>query len=190
MSFSFAQTAKEMKEVIPRSSRFCHFQESESSASTLSITEDVKDTSTICNPKIVPIVLDSKIKIDEIKKISRSIRDKYGVPSSSQEIPLNYWLQEKFWLKKEIDLVFIDKDGDIIGTLEAKKIFEEYTVNEYEPDSLFITNELILDRRESKKLMRRLKKGTNKKAKKFIEESIDFYQTMKKKEELYRQGNL
>jgi len=46
--------------------------------------------------------------------------------------------------------------------------------------------ELILSEKESEDLINRLNKGANDKAKKFIKESMEFYNKMKKKEEIYK----
>ncbi len=46
--------------------------------------------------------------------------------------------------------------------------------------------EIILSEKESEDLINRLNKGANDKAKKFIKESMEFYNKMKKKEEIYK----
>ncbi len=46
--------------------------------------------------------------------------------------------------------------------------------------------EIILSEKESEDLINRLNKGANDKAKNFIKESMEFYNKMKKKEEIYK----
>lgn len=66
--------------------------------------------------------------------------------------------------------------------LEAKKAKIEFIINS---DESF---ELNLDEEEAETLVDRLKKGPNEKAKIFLKEARDFYQEMKRKEELFRKN--
>ncbi|MHA1490006.1 MAG: hypothetical protein ACTSRI_10155 [Promethearchaeota archaeon] len=71
----------------------------------------------------------------------------------------------------------------LLKTKELKK-------NYIEQESLFEDYELTFNKKETKRLIKRLKKGPSDEAKQFIEDSIKFYKQMKKKEELYKQGKL
>jgi len=85
----------------------------------------------------------------------------------------------------DVDLVVVSETGKWMH-FELKKLKEVYR----EQESLFEDYELKLNKKETKQLIKRLKKGLNNETKQFIEKSITFYKEMKKKEELYKQGKL
>lgn len=87
--------------------------------------------------------------------------------------------------QKDIDLVVLNETGKrmLLKIKELKK-------THIEQESLFEDYELTFNKKETKRLIKRLKKGSSDETKQFIEDSIKFYKQMKKKEELYKQGKL
>jgi len=87
--------------------------------------------------------------------------------------------------QKGIDLVILSETGKWM-LLEIKSLKKTYL----EQESLFEDYELTFNKKETKRLIKRLKEGPSDEMKRFIEDSIKFYKQMKKKEELYKQGKL
>ena len=69
-------------------------------------------------------------------------------------------------------------------------ILSSYKKPLIEQMSLFEGYKLELTEKEAKKLVKDLKKGSSKKSRKFIEESMTFYEEMEKRKKLYKQGKL
>lgn len=57
---------------------------------------------------------------------------------------------------------------------------------EADKDSIYEDYEINLSKKEAENLVERLEKGPNDKAKKFLNESIEFYKKMKSREEKFK----
>ena len=128
-----------------------------------------------------------------------------GLTSESEETIKNYLVKvnlrvlQNFFLKLKKSEKIIDFSQSFtnmnLNVVLSEVIPKLLSINRHEillenDPSLFKGLELELNEKEVKKLIKALKKGSNKKAQEFIKASMAFYEEIEKKRELYEKGKL